>query len=286
MLAGLLLLGMLGSCQNEDALVPQPSVTPSGQGNNAKTSALVPSLTEDGDYKLKYITSGRYQGRLSHVIEPTGHTLYYGYSDGSDGDLWITAKRQSNTSGAYTSQVSYHVVNGRCIKSTDITNNKTYTYQYNETGRLDKISLDGSSDKREFTYTYNSTTQTERLTKITYSNSSGKYKEVSFSYVGGAGAGSGAAQVDKYFLNPEHTELDKYQPLFGKLSDVLVRQVTVTPFPYNGQLIPYYTFEYFFNANGYVTSRWRQNYPFGYGNLTGMTTNIFALKYGYPGQGI
>lgn len=282
----MLLGGLLAGCQNQDTLMPAESATTPNDAN-AKTAALTKKLVEDGGAKLGYYTSGRDAGKLSYLIEPTGsHTVYYTYSDGTDGDYWISVKRKSNTTGSYTSQISYHVVNGRCVKSTDITNNKTYNYQYNESGRLDAILLEGSSEKREFLYYYEAAADAERLNKVRYSNSNGVWKEVWLMYTMGNGTGAGAPKLDKYLLNPEFTELDKYLPIFGKFSDVLVRQAGVFLYPDNGQAKWYCSYSYLYDAGGYATERYRYYYPFGKDNNTNMTSKTSYLKYGYPGQGI
>lgn len=285
LLSTMLLGSLLAGCQNDDVLSPSNIETDNANDVNAKTATLpVKLLVEDGGTKLNYIKSGRYTGRLGNVVGTTGTTTYYSYSDGYNGESFIFAETKNNTTGASTAKISYKLANGHCVKMADIKNNKSYTLTYglsnSEAGRLEKIQEDGSSNKTEFGY--NVVNGVYRLNQINLSNASGIYKQINVLYQTEYGNGAPAPIPDKYFLNPEPTGLDKYLPIFGQFSDVLVKAVTVKSLPDVGQLVPYYKLAYFLNPDGTVESRWKTTYPFGYGSNINVKTDIFNQKYGYP----
>jgi hypothetical protein len=281
---GMLMLGMLGACQNEDALAPQNGSAPREE-QNARTAAAELKLVKDGLNNIQYIKSGRYTGRVSKVSGPYYYTTY-SYVDGATTDTYtIVSKRYQKASNILEKEIHYLINNGRCTQSTDITNNYVLNYQYSgEFGRLDQISYVGNSTKVNFTYASGSGSAigSDRLQKITYSNSNGAYKEVVFTYT----IGMSPTKEAKYPLNHEHTDLDKYLPIFGKFSDVLVQQVIVSPLPYTNQSKPYYKYYYGLNNDGYAISQERQYYPLGYGFDAGKEANFTVQNYSTNWQGI
>lgn len=287
LLKGLILAGLLASCQNEDVLNPQSAQDGSKIETNAKTNAEI-RLTKDGSNNLLYITTGRFTGRLYKVNEPNYYT-HYTYDD-SSGDLWITAKRISKSNGSLDYEAKYHIVNNRCIESDHKPSNKHYIYKYNEVGRLDEISctLYGSTTKRLFQYDYISATGAERLKKITFSSNATAanpngiaYKYINYFYDPGAGT-----TLDKYPLNPQFSDLDKYLPIFGKFSEVLVKYMTTELTSNTSQMTPYYQFLYTLNANGYITNRTCNYHPAGYGNDKFKETTNTEMKFSTGWQGI
>ncbi|MGN7886750.1 hypothetical protein [Dyadobacter sp. 22481] len=276
---GMLVLGLLGACQNEDVMTPADTIGNTSGDNNAKVAASEIKLVSDGDNNLQYHKTGRYTGYLSKVSEPSYYTNYSYNDSGVQGDYWITSKRYTKSTNTLIKEIQYHVVNKRCIKSFNITDNQNSIYSYNETGRLNTISREGSSIKVDFNYIYDAAADAERLTKTTYSNSNGAYKEVSFLYSIGSGNWAVAPKPDKYFLNPVHSDLDKYLRIFGKFSDMLVQQVTITPLPYTNQTKPYYKYFYSIDSDGYAISRSQEYYPLGYGNQAGKQSTYAALNY-------
>lgn len=274
----MLMLGLLGACQNEDLMSPTGQVANMADDKNAKIESEI-KLVDDGPNSLQYHKTGRYTGKLSKVSGPTEYTNYAYSDNGIEGDYWITSKRYSKATNALLKEMQYHVVNGRCMQSIDISGNQTFNFTYNETGRLDKIAKQGSSIKFEFSYIYNSAAGAERLYTVTHSNSNGAYKEIKYQYSIWAAQYSVEPKVDKYFLNPVHLDLDKYLFIFGKFSDVLVQQVTITPLPFTNQVKPYYKYIYAFDAAGYATYRTEEHYPLGLGNSSGKQSTFEALKY-------
>lgn len=281
----LLKLFMLGAlltgCQNNDVMSPQETAGVTVNDQNAKINAEL-KLVKDGTNNLVYIKSGRFTGKLSKVYGQNYNTEYL-YDD-STGDLWITSKRYQKTTNALIQETKYKIVNGKCVTSIDITNGWTSQYLINEVGRLNEINLSKGSltQKQVFSYEYISATGAERLKKIVFSTPTGEYKQVTFTYtIGGSGE-----KPDKYHLNAEHTGLDMYLPYFGKFSDVLVRQVEITPLPYTNQTKPYYKFYYGINSDGYASSREREFYPLGWGNEAGKQSYYFALSYSTNWQGL
>lgn len=277
----MMLLGGITSCQNDDALAPQPGVTAQTGDQNARVTADL-KLTKDGQNTIQYIKQGRDAGRLSKVSGPYQYTNY-SYGDGGiEGEYWITAKTYQKSNDALLKQMIYHVKNGRCVQSQDLTNNHVLDYKYNEVGRLDQIKYLGSSTKIDFSYIYNSAAGAERLSKMIYSNANGAYKQVDFYY----SIGLVPIKTDKYPLNNENTDLDKYLPIFGKLSDVLVQKVVVTPLPYTNQSQPCYKYFYDLDNNGYATFVQRIYFPIKENMEAGKQTGSSILTYSTNWQGI
>jgi hypothetical protein len=281
----LIFAGLLAGCQNQDIMAPEAAVNVTTGDQNAKTTAAELKLVKDGLNNIQYIKSGRYTGRVSKVSGQYYYTTY-SYIDGATTELYtIVSKRYHKASNTLDREVHYQINNGRCTQSTDITNNYVLNYQYGgEFGRLDQISRVGNSTKINFTYTSGSgsTIGSDRLQKITYSNSNGAYKEVTFTYTNGMLP----TKADKYSLNHEHTDLDKYLPVFGKFSDVLVQQVVISPLPYTNQSKPYYAYYYGINNDGYAISQERHYFPLGYGYEAGKEANFTALNYSTNWLGI
>ncbi|MCF0071887.1 hypothetical protein LZD49_15525 [Dyadobacter sp. CY261] len=278
-LQGMLLLGMLGACQNEDAITPSETANISADHDNSKIAAGEIKLVDDGDNKLLYKKTGRYVGKLSKVSEPNYYTEY-SYADGPvEGDYWITSKRYSKSSNALVKEIQYHVVNKKCIKKIDVTDNQNFNFNYDEAGRLKKISREGTNTKIELSYIFNAGAGDERLYKTTFSNNNGAYKEITYQYSIWAANYSVDPKADKYPLNPVHLGLDRYLPIFSKFSDALVQQITISPLPASGQSEPYYKYTYAFDGSGYVTYRTEEYFPLGLGYQAGKQSNFSPLKY-------
>lgn len=276
---GMLLLGLLGACQNEDLMTSPDAVGNTSGDNNAKVASGQIKLVNDGENILLYHKSGRYTGYLSKVSEPYYYTNYSYSDNGIEGDYWINSKRYLKSNNSLVKEIQYHVVNKRCIKMIELTDNKNSIFSYNETGRLNTITREGSSAKIDFSYYYDSAAGAERLFKATYSNSNGAYKEISFLYSIGTGNWAIAPKKDKYFLNPIQLDLDKYLFIFGKFSDMLVQQATISPLPYTNQTKPYYKYYYSIDSDGYAISRSQEYYPLGQGYEAGKQSTYAALKY-------
>jgi hypothetical protein len=278
---GMLLAGLLGACQNEDALIPSESNSTLLNDQNAKTAAEL-KLVKNGETTLQYIKSGRFTGNLSKVSEVAYYTNY-SYDD-SSGNLWITSKCYEKATNALVKEIKYQISNNRCIKSIDVTNGRNYELKYNEIGRLDEINESGGgpSQKHVFKYDYLSGPGVERLSEITSSSPVGPFKRVNFFYT----VGSQPSKQDKYHLNPDNSGLDKYLPFFGKFSDALIQRVQITPLPYTNQSKPFFQYYYGFDYNGYVNSITKEYYPLGYGYNAGKQTSYNLLTFSANWAGI
>ena len=280
-LKAMVFAGLLAGCQNQDLVSPTDSATATISDQNAKTNAEL-KLVKDGATTLQYIKSGRFTGYLSKVSETAYYTVY-SYDD-STGELWITSKKYGKASDALVKEVKYQISNKRCIKSIDVTNNRTSEYKYNETGRLDEINelCGGLAQKKVFKYDYISDADAERLSDITISNSAGAFQRVNFFYT----VGGQPPKEDKYFLNPENSGFDKYLTIFGKFSDVLVQRAQITPLPYTNQSKPFFQYYYGLDYNGYINSVTREYYPLGYGYNAGKQSSYNLVKFSTQWSGI
>lgn len=277
-----LLLGtLLTGCQNDDVLSPQETVGVTVNDQNAKVTAEL-KLVKDGTTILQYVKQGRFTGKLSKVSE-TAYYTQYSYDD-STGDLWITSKRYNKNTNALVEEIKYKIVNDRCMTSINVSTNWTSQFVYNEVGRLNEINMSSGAltQKRVFTYDYNSATGVERLNQVVFSTPTGAYKQITFTYT----YGLVAEKKDKYPLNSEHLGLDKYLPYFTKFSDVLIQQVQIKPLPYTNQAKPYYRYFYSINADGYVTGINKEFFPLGYGYEAGKQEFYSGLDYSTGWGGI
>lgn len=275
LLTSLLLAGLLSSCHNDESITPPGQSAIEVNDENAKLIST-PKLSKDGTRTLEYVALGRYAGKLSKVIEASHYTEYsYNDNNGST-DLWITSKRYANANNTLEHEIKYQIVNGKCISSRDATNNIEYDYIYNAAGRLVEIKglQNGSAYKIVFDHAYFSATKEYRLRTITVHESTGPVGQMAFHYTGQGGT----AIEDKYPLNPD-IGLDRYLRIYGKFSDVLVQEITVSQLNAPNQPVTYTKLTYSTNADGYVTTRVTEYHPYGKGNNTNMQTTIDLLKY-------
>ncbi len=281
-LKALVFAGLLAGCQNDEMVSPTENASAIVSDQNAKTNGEELKLVKDGATTLQYIKSGRFMGKLSKVSEVAYYTVY-SYDD-STGDLWITSKRYGKATNALVKEIKYQISNKRCIKSIDVTNSRTSEYKYNETGRLDEIndSGGGPSQKKVFKYDYIPDAGAERLSDITTSSPTGEFQRVNFFYT----IGNQPAKQDKYFLNPENSGFDKYLPIFGKFSDVLVQRAQITPLPYTNQSKPFFQYYHGFDANGYISAVTKEYYPLGYGYNAGKQTSYSQFTFSTQWAGL
>ncbi|PSL32845.1 hypothetical protein [Dyadobacter jiangsuensis] len=268
-LKGLALDALLTGCQN-DPLAPSPNAASSINNNkNAKITADV-FLVKDGENSLQYLKFGKFAGKLWKVYGSYDYTEY-SYDDGS-GDLWITSKKYAKVNNKLTNHKTYHIVNGRCVASKDLTSKFTYEYKYNSQGSLIEIKRHFGAHVLTQQFSYKTTLpNTQRLDKITYIGESGPFMEYKFSY---------SAFQDKYFLNPYHTQLDKYLRIFGTLSDKLV-QTVITDYLDGTASSNNYT--YTLNADGYVTTRTDTYYASIYEPAFDISTDSLSYVTAWPG---
>lgn len=228
LIKGILIAGMLSSCQNEadTALAPQAPATASDR--NAKTTGAVGRLTKDGEVDLSYQGSGVlwkeiYANAYSEFIYAPQLITAKGYKYGS-----LSAESQ------YTLDAS-----GRCVQSVT---NKTYLYEYNACGQLTKwYNKDNPSERRILTYATDATGWKKSLSSVTFYNEAGtKTKELKFSYGGAAGV------LDKYPVTPDVLPegISKYLPIFGSFNTNLVQSVVEDKYLLNGQKLSCITYLY------------------------------------------
>lgn len=281
LLKALMLGALLTSCQTDDVLSPQETAGVTVNDQSGKVNAEL-KLVKDGLTTLQYVKQGRFTGRLSKVSR-TGDYTQYSYDD-STGDLWITSKTYNKSTNVLVEEIKYKIVNGRCTTSINTSSNWTSQFVYNEVGRLNEINLSSGSlsQKRVFSYDYNSVTGVERLKQVIFSTPVGAYQQINFTYT----LGIIAEKKDKYHLNSEHLGLDRYLPYFTKFSDVLIQQVQITPLPYTNQAKPYYRYYYNINSDGYAMGRNKEFFPLGYGNEAGKQGFYTGLDYSTNWQGI
>lgn len=268
-LKGLALAALLAGCQN-DSLVQPPGIPNTENTNqNAKITADV-FLVKHGDNSLQYLKFGKFAGKLWKVHDPYAYTEYT-YDD-SSGDLWITSKKYAKSNNKLSSHKTYHIVNGRCVASMDLTSKFSYEYKYNAQGSLIEIKRYFGAHilTQQFSYKV-ILPNAQRLDKITYIGESGPFMEYKFSY---------SAFQDKYFLNPYHTQLDKYLRIFGTFSDKLVESV-ITDYLDGTASSDNYT--YTLNGDGYVTTRTDTYYPSIYEPSFDVSTDSLSYITSWPG---
>lgn len=258
----------------------EPTGITNNEQKNAKISPLL-RLTKEGDRTIQYIKNGKFFGKISKVDEgaSTSYRLEYSYDDNNPaGDLWITKKRFHKTTNAFVQEWKYKVVNGLCIASEDLAQGYSFEYKYNPQSLLDeiKMSVQGNvSGSWNYSYTFNAATNAYRLTKIiSTSVNFGPNIESTFTYT---------AKPDVYPLNHEKGNVDKYLPVFGKFSDVLVEKVVEKSLQNPASPSSNTEYTYITDADGLVTSR-TTRYTSGT-NSSGLSYNAI-LKYSTTWQGI
>ncbi len=225
---GILIAGMLSSCQNETdtALAPQAPTTVSDR--NAKTTQAAGLLIKDGEVGLSYQGSGV----LWKEIYATAYSEFV-YSP-----QLITAKgyKYGNPSAEYK-----YILNtsGRCVESVT---NKTYIYEYNADGQLSKwYNKYQPNERRVFTYATDATGWKKSLSTATFYDESGtKTKVVKFGYGGASGT------LDKYPVIPDILPqgVSKYLPIFGNFNTNLVQILIEDKYLLNGQKLSSTTYLY------------------------------------------
>lgn len=233
---GILIAGMLSSCQNETdtALAPHAPTTVSDR--NAKTTQAAGLLIKDGEVGLSYQGSG--------VLWKEIYTN--AYSEFIYAPQLITAKGYKygnlSTESKYTLDAF-----GRCVQSVT---NKTYIYEYDACGQLTKwYNKFQPNERRVFAYTADATGYKKSLSMVTFYDESGtKTKEIKFSY--------GGANVlpDKYPVTPDvlPEAVNRYLPIFGSFNTNLVKNMIEDKYLLNGQKLSSttYLYSYIFDYAG------------------------------------
>lgn len=277
----LFLAGIMTACNHDDVVNPTETAGVQANNQNAKISSLT-RLVKDGERTIQYVKSGKFFGKISALSEPiwSNYRYEYTYDDSNpSGDLWISKKQYQKSNGLFVQEWKYKVVNGRCITSESIAQGYYFEYLYNPQGLLDeiKMSVKGSvSGTWKYSYNYNAATNAYRLVKITENSVQfGPKLEFTFTYT---------STPDKYPLNSPDGNIDKYLPIFGKFSDVLMQKRTTKSLEYPNNPLEHENYTYITDNDGLVTTKTRvittgNNPPSGAGYTE-------TLKYSDNWQGI
>jgi hypothetical protein len=278
----LLLAGLLAACHNDQTIIPDEMVGVERNDQTAKISSLT-RLVKDGNTTLQYVKSGKFFGKISKTDNGSSSNYRYEYTyddNNPTGDLWISKKQYKKSNGLLVQEWKYKVVNGRCVASERVAWGYSFDYTYNQQGLLDeiKIIINGSvSGNWKYSYNYNAATSSYRLAKI-ISNSVqlGPKHEYSLTYT---------STLDKYSLSlPEVGDIDKYLPIFGKFSDVLIQKCTTKSLEYPNNPWVNDNYTYITDNDGLVTTRTTET---TYGNNPPSGSGyVETLKYSDNWQGL
>lgn len=216
---GILIAGMLSSCQNENDTALAPQVSTSTSDQNARTALAAGILIKDGEVGLSYQGSSL----LWKEIYATA------YSEFTYAPQLITAKgyKYGNPSSEYKYTLN---TSGRCVQSVT---NKTYIYEYNSSGQLTRwYNKDKPNERGVLTYIADATGWKKSLGQVTFYDESGtKTKELTFGY------GGATETPDKYPVNPDvlPSGVSRYLPIFGNFNTNLVKTMTEYKYLLNGQ---------------------------------------------------
>jgi hypothetical protein len=277
----ILLAGIMTACNHDDVVGPTQTTEIQANNQNAKISSLT-RLVKDGERTIQYVKSGKFFGKISALSEPSwsNYRYEYTYDDNNPaGDLWISKKQYQKSNNLFVQEWKYKVVNGRCVASEGLAQGYSYQYIYNAQGLLDeiKMSANGSvSGNWKYSYSYYAPTSSYRLDKVTHNSVQfGPQLEFTFLYT---------QTPDKYTLNEGDGNMDRYLPIFGKFSDVLVAKRTEKSLVNPANPSQNYNRTYTTDADGLVVTRTTitttgNNPPSGAGNTE-------TLKYSDNWQGI
>lgn len=248
----LLLAGIITSCNHDDVVNPVETSAVTVNDQNAKISSLT-RLVKDGERTIQYVKIGKFFGKISALSEPSwsNYRFEYSYDDSNPaGDLWITKKQYQKSNNLFVQEWKYKVVNGLCVASERVAWGFSFEYKYNPQGLLDEIKMfaKGSlSSTWKYSYSYNAATSSYRLTKInTNSVQFGPKHEFTFTYT---------STPDKYSLNPVNADIDKYLPIFGKFSDVLIQKRTTKSLEFPNNPLENDNYAYTTDVDGLVTTK-------------------------------
>lgn len=277
----LLSLGIMTACNHDDVVNPTQTTDIQASNQNAKISSLT-RLVKEGERTIQYVKSGKFFGKISALSEPSWSNYRYEYTyddNNPSADLWISKKQYQKSNGLFVQEWKYKVVNGRCTASESVAYGYTFEYLYNPQGLLDeiKMSVKGNiSGTWKYFYNYNAATSAYRLAKITENSVQfGPKLEFTFTYT---------STPDNYPLNSQDGNIDKYLPIFGKFSDVLIQKRTTKSLEFPNNPLEHENYTYVTDIDGLVTTKTRvittgNNPPSGSGY-----TEI--LKYSDNWQGI
>lgn len=248
----LVLVGLLASCNKESLIVPTETTNLSASDQNAKLSPLT-RLTKDNNRTIQYVKSGKLFGKISKVDmgSQSNYRYEYSYDDNNpSGDLWISKKQYQKSNNLFVQEFKYKVVNGKCVLSQRVAYGDSFEHKYNAQGLLDETTMivNGNvTGSWKYFYNFNQATNSYRLIKIADASVKfGPGHEYTFSYT---------STPDKYPLNYEIGNIDKYLPIYGQFSDVLPEKYTDNPVGFPGGSIENSTYSYGLDADGLVVNK-------------------------------
>jgi hypothetical protein len=281
LLKTLVLAGLLTACHNDQTIAPTETSGVERNDQSAKISPLL-RLVKEGERTIQYLKTGKFAGKVSKVDYGSSSNYYatYGYDDNNPaGDLWISKKLFNKAGNSFVQEWKYKVSNGVCVLSQDLVQAYSYQYLYNGQGQLDEVKLiinGGVSAKLKYSYNFNAATNTYRLNKIVETSTNfGPNIEFTFEY---------SPLPDNYSLNFSIYNIDKYLPIFGKSSDVLVEKRVEKSLANPANPAQNYNHTYTVDSDGLVILR-KVEKTFGNTSPSGSGT-AEALKYSTSWQGI
>jgi hypothetical protein len=280
LLKSLLLVGMLTACNNDQMVNPGETAGVQVNDRNAKFSSLT-RLVKEGDNTIQYVKSGQFFGKISKVdYSSTNYRFEYTYDNNNPaGDLWISKKQYYKPTNSFVQEWKYKISNGICVTSEAVALGYSFEYKYNLQGLLEEVQMivqGNVSATWKYTYTYNAVTNAYRLGKIvTASTKFGPGNEYTFTY---------NSTPDIYSLNFEYANIDKYLPVFGKFSDVLVEKMVEKSLQSPANPSQNYNYTYSTDNDGLVTAQTTQK-TFGNNPPSGSGYTVIR-KYSSNWQGI
>lgn len=231
---GILVAGMLSSCQNDNDTALAPQVPTNVSDQNARTSAASGLLIKDGEISLSYQGSGL----LAKEIYATA------YNEFSYAPQLITAKgyKYGNPATEYKYTLD---ASGHCVQL--VTNWETYLFEYNTSGQLTTwYNKNKPNERRVFTYSADATGWKKSLSVVTFYDESGtKTRELKFIY------GTTGILPDKCPVSPDAlpTGVSRYLPIFGIFNTNLIKAVIEDKYLLNGQKLSSITYLYSYTLN-------------------------------------
>ncbi|WP_026630517.1 hypothetical protein [Dyadobacter alkalitolerans] len=225
----IIVVGMLGACQNEKDAIVSPVAEQAEQTNNLKTNVSYYFRRLVGDDKIALTYGGPQKMLQTQVDQQSSEFTIYSLNYSKDKLLasHFTGANENKTKIG----VSEFILNseGKCIEShhtvSSSPNETVYKYEYNTDGLLEKAyNKNSPSERQEFTYSLK-TTGKFNLSKIKFYNANNvETKQLAYSYY--------SVEEDIAKINPEclANGRGKYIPIFGYFKVNQIKQIVETTF--------------------------------------------------------
>lgn len=248
------------SCKKETASPANQSgseLREAQMGINPVPIETYPLLTKHGLNSLTYYSSGKLKSRNN------GAGMVINYTYPTQFPNLIIAKESYN--GSLVNEITYQLdASGLCKKMMvkyHLTANSIYEYTYEFTYQNSRLveqkATKGTSDRYVFSYDAQN-----RLQDLNYYGSNGSLVQHTFYQYE---SGNAVALTDKYPINPKDAWFDSYLDIFGKFS----KHLPTFFISYKGvgasQPLRHMTYQYQFNAKGFVTNRTEKEHITGKG---------------------